>query len=306
MLEEALIRIDADDYQDAYLLYDRAKKLDPELPKLKLVYGLLLMHSKQASQALQLLQEYNKTEDGKLEWRGFAAVGKCCREAKWDRNAVFPLEQAKKLAPATDAGGKPVRALIVVELASVELALRHMKKAKDLAREAESTSPNNSEVQLRVSELYSRTSDFPDAMKSLNRAIGILISKVAATPLNLKEYNSLYSAYDLKLQLCTNAQSAKPTDAVNYIDAAEAIRNKTDIEKKINLLHTRELALKTLATDPKIAALHVFCAGIEMELGALDDALDRLNQVLRIDPSNQEALGMRQAIQARLRGRAKP
>jgi tetratricopeptide (TPR) repeat protein len=306
MIEDALIRIDAGDFQEAYALYERAKRLDPSQVKIKLLEGLILLQGRKAAEALPLLQDFNKSQEARLEWRGFAAIGKCCRELKWHRQAIRPLEQARELAPPNDAGGKPVRALITIELATCEFALRQMKKAKEHTKEAETNSPNNAEVQQRVAELHAQMSDFPAAMKALNRAIGIQLSKVASNPLSQKEYNSLVESYDLKLQLCTKLRDEKPKDPVNYVDAAEAMRNKADTQKRINLLIARDVALKTLATDPKIASLHIFCAGIEIELGGLDDALDRLNQVLRIDPTNKDATAMRQALQDRMRGRAKP
>src|ERR1043166_2335660 len=151
MLEEALNRYDAGDYQEANAYLEKVKTIKPDLTKVKLVEGLLFLERRPkanwTAQAVGRLTDYNSTTDGNNDYRGNAALGKVYKDSRMYQLAIRPLEKAKGLAPA-DVAGKPIRAMVAMDLAECYLGQKKDKKALETAKEAETSAPNDASVLL--------------------------------------------------------------------------------------------------------------------------------------------------------------
>ena len=300
MLEEALVRYDAGDFNEAYNYAQRVRGIKPDLPKLKLVDGLLALERrpKDAPRAIQFLTEYNLTPDGVNDYRGNAALGRVYKDSRMYQIAIRPLEKAKGLAPP-EAGGKPIRALVTMDLAECYYGMKKDKKALETAKDAETSAPNDPEVLMNLSQIAFNTKEYDTSVRAADRAIGVINARLRASPFKVDDIKNLAVCVDQKIKVFNSRIADNSKDAQTYYDLATAIREKAEVARRTEMLRSREYAIKGIANDPKFFKLQVFVAGLEAELGGLQDAIDRLNDTINNDPENQAAIKLRGEIQAR-------
>ncbi|MEK6645041.1 MAG: hypothetical protein AABZ08_14160 [Planctomycetota bacterium] len=301
MVDEALRRFDAGDYNEAFNFMQKAEQLKSDIEKLWLIKGLLYLEArpKRGPEAIKLLTDYNQTPEGKNDFRGNAAIGRAYKDSRMYRLAIVPLDRAKKLAPM-EQDGKPLRALIAMDLAEAYYGLKNDKQAVAAAKEAESLAPNDAGIQLALGKIAASTKDYDTAVKAADRAIGLLNAKARTDPFRNEDIKRLVEAADLKIKLYGQKLDENPKDAIALYELAVAWREKADIDRRMNLMKARESGLKGIAFDSKLYRLQVLVAAVEAELGAFQDALDRLNDTINADPENQAAIKLRGEIQAKL------
>lgn len=301
MVEEAIRRYDAGDYQEAFNFMTKAEQLKPDLEKLPLIKGLLFLEArpKRGAEAIKLLTEYNQTPEGKNDYRGNAAIGRAYKDSRMHRLAVLPLERAKKLAPM-EQDGRPLRAQVTMDLADAYLGLKNDKQAVATAKDAESLAPNDAGIQLALARVATATKDYETAVKAADRAIGLLNAKARTDPFRNEDIKNLVEAADLKIKLFGQKLDADPKDTNALYEMSLTWREKADIDRRMNLMKSRENGLKGIAYDPKNYKLQVLVAAVEAELGAVRDAVDRLNDTINADPENQAAIKLRGELQAKL------
>jgi tetratricopeptide (TPR) repeat protein len=301
MVDEALRRFDAGDYNEAYNFMTKAEQLKPDIEKLWLIKGLLYLEArpKRGPEAIKLLTDYNQTPEGRNDFRGNAAIGRAYKDSRMYRLATAPLDKAKKLAPM-EQDGKPLRALIAMDLADAYYGLRNEKQAVVAAKEAESLAPNDSGIQLALGKIAANTKDYDTAIKAIDRAIGLLNAKARTDPFRNEDIKRLVEAAELKIKLYGQKLDENPKDAIALYELAVAWRERADIDHRMNLMKARESGLKGIAFDAKLYRLQVLVASVEAELGAFQDAVDRLNDTINADPENQAAIKLRSEIQAKL------
>jgi tetratricopeptide (TPR) repeat protein len=300
MLDEALRRYDVGDYNEAFNYVQRAKAMKPDLEKIKLVEGLLYleMRPKRTSDAIPRLTDYNNSPEGKNDYRGNAALGKVYKESRMYQQAIRPLEKAQKLAPV-EHEGKPLRALITMDLAECHYGMKKDKLAIATAKEGESMAPNDPGIQLQLGRIASNTKDYESAVRAADRALGLLNAKTRSDPFKVQDVKDLQECVDLKIKVFISKLESNMKDAQTQAELAMALREKADIERRLNLLKAREAGVKGIANDPKLYKLQVFVAGVEAELGGVQDAIDRLNDTINNDPGNEAAIKLRAEIQSR-------
>jgi tetratricopeptide (TPR) repeat protein len=301
LIDEALRRYEVGDFNDAAIALSRVRAQKPDLDKIKLLEGLLQLERRprQVGDAINALGLYNESAEGKNDHRGHAALGKIYKESRMYQAALRPLEKAKALAPATGSDGKPLRAMITMDLAECFLGQKKQKLAMTTAKEAESMAPNDAGIQTELARIAMETKDHDAAVKATDRAIALLTTKVRNNPFKILDSKELLDCTDVKIKALATKLEENIKDAQTYLDLAAALREKSDVEKRMEMQRAREYGLKGIAKDPKFFKLQVFVAEIEAELGGLQDAIDRLNETINNDPNNQEAIRLRSAIQQR-------
>lgn len=298
MLDDALKRIETGALEDAMDLLQRARILDPKLDKLLLVEGLLAIEHRSHVDAIDRLQRYNMTSEGRVDYRGYAAIGRAYMDSRMYRQAAPALRKAKDLAPL-EQDGKSVRAEILSELAVAYDRLRRKADAIETAKEAERLSPDSPNVQLHLCQIALNAGDYETAEKAIGRAIALLETELETDALKEKNYYMLSSSYQLATRLQREKSLARPDDGLPFFSMAVIAREEAEIDRSIRLLKAREYVLQALTLQPGSRDWKVFVAGLEADLGAVDEAAKRLEEVLAEDPSNREALALRDRLSRR-------
>jgi len=305
VLEEALRKIDSGDFQEALVLMQRAKKAAPSLDKIKLVEGLLYAEAKRYAEAAANLEQYNRSAIGKIDWRGWAELGRLYKDSKLYQTAQRPLEQAKELAPE-QASGKAVRAKISLDLADCLFKLNKKKKAMEAIDDAERLAPNDAEVQRLLADIALSIKDHARAARAIDKANDLLNAKARTSPFNSEPLEALRTCLELKIKIAKDRIKQDPNNAAAYLEQAEATYELGEVSKRLSTLRARSDALQGVAKDAKLYKLQVYLAFLEAELGGLQEALDRLNEVLANEPANAAAIKLREDIQARLNAPHRP
>jgi hypothetical protein len=288
LVATALQKIDTGDYDQAFALVQKAKHLKPSLPKLSLADGLLAVASSNNVAAVQRLTEYTLSDEGRNDYRGFSALGNIYKESRMHRQAIRPLEQARKLAPAEE-NGKFVKAQITMDLAFAYLGLDRKKEALETAKDAESAAPNDPKIQFGIAKVAASTDDNAGAEAAAKKAIDILKAKIQAQPFDNDAHATLANCWDLQIRLKKTALRVSPDDGALYQALASATRESADVGRRITLLTARQYAIQATEKEPKKYEWQVFAARIEADLGAYQEATQRLESVLKESPDNTDA-----------------
>ena len=301
-VEEAIKMIDMGDLTEARRLLQYAASLKPTMNILKLGQGLFYVAGNQGVEAISTLAAYNTSDEGKRDYRGFAAIGKVYLNARMLRQAVSPLRQARDLADA-EKDGKPLRAGITIDLASAYAKLRDSKKAIELIKEAQAAARDDGEIQLQISEIATIANDAELANKAANRAIELLKGKIIDDAFNAEAHTMMKRAFGVLGNLLvakindTPSDSNDPKNGENYHQYAGVLRETAELDRRIGLLGAREIALRAIEQDPKNSQWQLSAVRLEMELGGLTEAGARLNTILEYEPSNAEALRLKQRVE---------
>lgn len=294
-VEEAIKKIDMGDLTEARGLLQYATSLKPTMDILKLGQGLFFVASNQGPEAISILGEYNASDEGKRDYRGFLAIGKVYLESRFLRQAVFPLRQARGLADL-EKNGKPLRAGITIELASVYARLKDRKKAIELVKEAQAAARDDGEIQLQISEIARIVNDVELANKAAVRAIELLKGKIADDAFNAEAHTMIKRALEVIGNLLFSNINNDPNNGENYYQYADVFRETAELDRRIGLLAAHEMALRAVERDPKNSQWQLSAVRLEMELGGLAEAEARLDTILESDPSNAEALRLKQHL----------
>lgn len=302
-LDEAIRKLDNDDVEGARIEYLQAiRGVRRDLPKLKLVEGLLQLKLKPPNvhEALLALEEYNKSPEGRNDYRGHAAVGRVYLESRRYLLASGPLKTAKDLAPRELVGGKNVRANITLDLAMVYHGLKRSKMALEEAKEAEQIAGSDPEIQLRLAEVASGAGDFETAIQAADRAISLYRTRIKTAPLDKANYRSVLNAHQFKINTGMKQADKNPQDPRPTFEVAVAVQQTGEAQRQLALVDAREVALQALrkeqADSRTTIQIKIFLARIEVALGAFGDADEHIAEVLRDDPENTEALDLRRQL----------
>lgn len=299
MVEEALKKIETGDLQEAVLLIRRAKMLKPKLDKIWLAEGLLLTSQgrSRGAEAVEKFEAYNKSDEGKTDYRGFAAVGRIYKDSYMPSQAVSALKKAKDLAPLEE-DGKRVRAEITVDLANVYLTLKQKDQAAETAKEAQKLAPDDAKIQLRLAQIAFSTKDQETAAKGAERAMALSTAALRTDPLKKETYQILYSCCRLQADLAQQEISANPDASINYFKLAQAQRQGAEVARRLGLLEAWEAVRQALAKEPDKPEYLLLAAALEADLGAYDEAREKVERVLRSNPDHREALELRDRLKA--------
>ncbi|RIK66230.1 MAG: hypothetical protein DCC65_10485 [Planctomycetota bacterium] len=303
MVDDAIKKLESGNVEEAGQMFNRVRRMKPDMPRLNLLHGLLLIEMNQPLEALPKLEAFNSSKDVGNEYRGFNAVGRVYIMSRMHRQAIRPLERAKDYAPAEE-NGKPVKAEIAIELASALFALDRTKDALKVADEAAALAPNDPGIQLKLGTMYKATQDYPTALKAADKATALVTGLLRTDPFKPEVNVQLRESYDLKIDVYQAQRAANPDDANIFQLLSQSMREQANAERRIKLLTAREYGLEAINKDPRHFSAQVFVARLEWELGGAQDALDRLKKVLEEDASNADAATLRETIQNSLRAGA--
>jgi len=304
LIEEALKKIDAGDdasLQEAGQLIRKARILKPTMDKIKLAEGLLAIGAKRQVEAIARLEEYNKSEEGRNDYRGFHAVGNVYKNSLMYRQAAPALEKAKSLAPV-EVDGKQLRADIAIDLSFVYFQLKRKEESLRAAQEAEQLAPKDPKIQLRLGQVAVNTEEQDLAARSAAKAVELLRAAIQADPLKRENYSLLQNAYQLQGALHQRQLVAQPKDGGPYFQLARIIRAMADNGRRMQMLDARDTLLQALTREPTNAEYLLFAARLEVELGARDEAQERLEQLLQESPDHEEAKKLLETLRVSPRG----
>jgi len=288
MLNRALDKIETGDFSEARGLIENVRRLDPTLPRLRLAVGLMLIEEGRHYEALPVLSEYNTTDEGKLDYRGFGAAGELYHKSKAYRQAVIPLERAKDLAPI-EKDGEPVRAKIAIRLAETLNMLKRHAEALAAAKEAASLAPNDPAVLLGLAKISRDNNDIAGALDSLDRALNLISDQLRVDPFNRQKLGTRREVLELQRDLYKFQVISNPSDGLAIYNLARSRRRLAEAERDIGVFEAMELTKQAILTDPRKFEWQVYAAELEVAMGAEQDARERLQKVLQENPGNPDA-----------------
>ncbi|QDV91997.1 hypothetical protein RAS2_31080 [Phycisphaerae bacterium RAS2] len=302
-LDEAIRKLDNDDIEGARIEYLQAiRGVSRDNKKLKLVEGLLQLKLKPPNvpEALVALEEYNKSAEGRNDYRGHAAVGRVYQESRRYLLASGPLLTAKGLAPREPVNGKNVRADITLDLAMVYHGLKKHKMALEEAKEAEQLAGGDPQIQLRLAEVALGSEDFETAIQAADKAINLYRARIKTAPLDKADYRAMLNAHQFKISTGMKQADKSPKNPVPTFNVAIAVQQAGEAQRQLSLVDARDIALQALrkeqADSRTTIQIKIFLARIEAALGAFSDADEHIAEVLRDDPENTEALDLRRQL----------
>ena len=301
MVDDALKMIDAGDYEKTFPLLQKARVLNPNINKIKLADGLLLIARRHAVEAIDVLEGYNKTTEGQNDYRGYLAVARVYFDSLMYRQAVPAYEHAKKLAPLEE-NGRHVLAETTVELAMACLKAERRDKALEIAKEAQKLAPDDPKVLLRLAQIAESTQDVETVVKATDRAVQLLTTALRSDPLKRESYQLLEAAFATRRNLEKRDLDAKPEVAASYFKLAVTARNSAEVGRLLTLLDARDNMEQALAREPDNAEYLLFAARLEADLGAIDEAKARLDRVLKANPDSKAALELKDSLKPGMGG----
>ncbi len=297
LIEEAIRKIDAGEFEEAAKLAEQAQAVKPSMDRLRLVRGLLLLESVSSppEAAIRVLDGYNRTATGKVDYRGLAAIGRVYLRSRWYRQASRSLRAAAPLAPLQE-NDRAVKADILIDLATAERALNQPKDAVRHAREARDLSKNDAHVLFRYAEVIAMTNDpkaWPDAVTATDAAIRRTEVELRENPFDKERLEVLQSAYKLLVDIHRRRAEREPESAAIAMAIARAMRDRSEADKRLNMFEAYDTARKAfeMTAEPE-PEWQVFMAELEIDVGgagALQTARDRLRKVLEAKPDNKGA-----------------
>jgi tetratricopeptide (TPR) repeat protein len=297
MLDQALLKIEAGQLPEAADLVQRAKMINPTLDRILLAEALLDIEAGRSLEAIQSLDIYNRTDEGKGDYRGHAAVGAIYKRSLKFRLAAPALRKAKDLAMRVK-DNRSLLAELSLDLAVVNARLMRFTKATEAAREAERLAPDNPRVQLGLGRIAVGSGDLENAAKAVERAIALFKTEIQQDPFKEQTYLDLRTAYQLAVNLHEQENTLRPEDGLPYFNLAVILADDAELNRRVGLLSARQYALEALARDPENNEYRIFTARLEAHLGATEEAWNRIDEVLRTDPNNSSAHWLRESLQS--------
>lgn len=299
MAEEGLRKLDAGDIEEARRLFQEATRVQPDLAKLKLLEGLLHVEYGHGAEAVQKLEEYNATPEGRVDYRGFQAVGEIYLRSLMYRQATVGLERARGLAPIRDpVHDKPTKALITMDLAGAYLGLSRTKQAVKVAKEAVEAAPEDADIQLRFSEIVVNAQDFDLAAAAADQAIVLFKGEIRDKPFSKEAHEKLQRALAVSSRLNDYHRNKDPNEGSHYYNLARVLRQKAALDRRITLLNALEFSTQAIERSQDRVDWQLFAAHIEMDLGGLAQARERLVEIIARHPNNAEAIQLKERLDA--------
>lgn len=314
LIEDALRKIDAGEFEEAATLAEQAQALKPSMDRLRLVRGLLLLESVSSppEAAIRVLDEYNRTPTGKVDYRGLAAIGRVYLRSRWYRQASRSLRAAAPLAPQQE-NDRTVKADILMDLATAERALNQPENAVRHAREARDLSRNNAHVLFRYAEVIAMADDpkaLQDAVTATQAAIRRTETELRESPFDKDRLEVLRSASALLVDIHRKRAEREPESAAIAMAIARAMRDRSEADKRLNMYAAYDAARHAFdMTAQPGPDWQVFMAELEIDVGgagALQTARDRLHKVLEAKPDNKSARRLLTRIDALATQSSKP
>lgn len=305
LIEEALFKIESGDWQEAVELARRARAVRPALDELKLLSGLLFVAQNRAIEAVRQLDDYNKTPVGRVDHRGFAALGRIQQMSRRYRPAARAYREAVRLAPKRDKG-KAVRAEVLMDLATCELALNAGDDAIEHARRGRDMAPDDAAIQLRFVEILAaaaKQTEIGAAYDEASKVAELIQRDLRRDPLSREKLTLLQSASRLRANIAKVQADLDKQNAALVMKCAESLRALADVNHRVSLLDAHEYGIQALDLQQTPSSdWQMYLARIEVEIGGVDavpSALEVVNRILAAEPNDRGAQSLKSWIEAR-------
>lgn len=297
-IDEALHAIETGDLQRADKLIRDVATTNPKMSRLQLASGMLMIELKRYTDAVEALGRYNDTDEGRRDFRGWAALGSVYLRSYMYSSAVDPLEKALSLVPPDGKHGEK-KAQIALNLARTHLGLKDRKDAIEAIKSAEESAPQDGGVQADVCELASRAGNEDLARAAGNAAIRAYNAELNVNPLSIPAHRGLSRCYNVLFSLQSVKLNKNPNDGEAFIEGARLLKSIGDTERRIRLLDAHNLVLQALDSSESSksnAEWQLLAAELEIDLGATTEATARINAVLNSDQDNAEAQKLKKRL----------
>lgn len=296
MVERAIELINAGDFNTAARLIQDATVSQPDLKLLSLAQGLLYKANRQDIQAIGFLETYNGDADGRVDYRGFAAVGEIYLRNRKYTLARGVLETASELAPIEE-DGRAVRARITAQLAQAWVSLDQPRKAIIQLKEAQSGSVDDPETQLLICSLAANVKDSSLANLAADNAINGFNQQLRLSPFRRSSYENLIACFEVLIELAGSELNGNPNDAQAFLRAARLMKELGTLQRRIHLIDARELVLQAIEKGGMSTDSMLLAAEIEAELGGVEQARARIEEILKQDAENARAQQLLQSLE---------
>lgn len=296
-VDAAIRAIETGDLQTADRLIRDVSVSSPKMSRLNLASGLLAIELRRFPEAIEAFGVYNATDEGRRDYRGWAAVGSVYLKSYMYSSAVNPLKKALELAPVAEKEGV-VHAKIALDLARTNLGLSNKKDAKESILDAQRSAPQDGNIQADVCELAAQAGDVETAKAAGNAAVRAFMSELSVNPLSVAPHRGLGRCYQVLLSLQSSKISKNPDDGAAFIEGAHLLSAIAETERRIRLLDAHNLVLQALETNASSVEWQLLAASYELDLGAATEARARIDGVLQVNPDNAEALALKKRLAA--------
>lgn len=304
MVAEAMLKIESGETEAAAALATRAGLLEPELDELKLLNAMIMLGQGRSTEAFRFLDEYNRTETGQVDYRGFAALGQLYQASRLYKSAARAFRDAEKLAPIRDKD-KPVKSQILLDLAASELGLNDKKRAIKHAREAGGMAPRDADIQLRYAEILTVAGGSDAAAAAgdaTTRVIELIEAELSNDPLSREKLGRLQMAHRLRVSIAKTSVDRNRQDASEVMELARNIKELAEINYRVTLFDAHAYVTQAVELqDAPGPDSTLFIARLEIEIGltaARDGIVKTVKGLLDANPNNEGAKRLKAWIDA--------
>jgi len=295
MVERAMELIDAGDYGNAQRLLQEAELIDSDLDLLLLGKGKLMMVSGNDLKAISFLEKYN-VAGGRSDYRGFAAVGEIYVRNRRYSLAKESLQKARELAPLEE-DDRAVRSQITTRLAEALVRLDQPRSAIRQLKEAQAASVDDPATQLMICQLAARVKEPVLANEAADNAINGFNQTLRVSPFRRDTYQQLTACFEVLINLAANDVTEDPNDARAILRTARLMRELGTLRRRLNLIDARDLVLQAIEVGGASTDKLLLAAELEADLGGIEQARARLDEILQQDAENARALQLKNSLE---------
>jgi tetratricopeptide (TPR) repeat protein len=246
-------------------------------------------------------RRYIDMPDGRTDYRAYEGLGLVYLDAKYYRLALPRYKRAVQLnaASATAYDG----------LAQSFLGLEKIDEAYDAIRRARQLDANNEEIlETFVRTCLGTVSEdgriekpewLAEALQACNQGIGIIDAKWAKTPEDTTLLQRKSEFLDLIITITKDQlRASTELDSEKIIRLVRTRREKQHVEVMLSDHESLFYLIYALQILPEDVSLYMMAAELEIQLSMFDQARETLDNVLKLQPENQQARAMLNELDA--------
>lgn len=305
---EALKLFDAAQYTKAYQLAQQALSVRPDQPEALLVTGLILIHSGRNREAIEPLAQYNKSDVGRNDYRGYEALGDLYMRSSAHRMAHDQFFIAVSKAPIT-VGDKPTRALIRMKLAQALVGMGRFDDAIKNAEDASQSAPRSATVLWDLARIYSRAEQDEKAVPLMESAARLAREELFSAQFKQSLADDLQVVRE-KLTLLSDVHKAivtsrrnliqkdRSVDPEKYLALARAMSEQAEISRLQSLNDAMIVCVEVMRAAPKSVDAVILLAELQRQSGMTAAATRTYQMALQLAPNDTRILDALRAIGA--------
>jgi tetratricopeptide (TPR) repeat protein len=231
--------------------------------------------------AAERLLKFVETREGRNEWRAHRSLGDLFID-EFPRLAQTHYERAAAL--------KPNDPNILLGQSVCAARLGRSDEAIQLARAA-TTADGGTSVKFvaHLSGILRAAGEWADALEYARRALRLATEAAGTRSGDEAALRTLDAQYQALIETLQSAIAAEDTPASqSYMDLAEALRRRFDVQQKLNLLNVlRVMETAVAETAPNSPPFLLEHHAVTLaELGRTDQAVEAFERLRSVDPNN--------------------